>query len=216
MSDEEPIPETWPPEPPQVLPLFPLPGVWLFPYVILPLHVFEPRYRQLIEDILDGQGRFVLGTIEPGRESELSGAPPVQEIAGLGEIGRHDSLDDGRYNILLLGLKRVRVREVPSDRMYRQVEVVPAEEIPASPEVEPELRSKLSAAILERTKDQTTFLPQVSISHLADLLALRMPLPPQVLGELYCELDEEKRARRALQEHLIRPQLDDEPEEPAG
>ena len=61
----EPIPQNWPPDEPvrRVVPLFPLPQVWLFPYVVLPLHVFEERYRQMVEDSLDGPGRIVLGTI---------------------------------------------------------------------------------------------------------------------------------------------------------
>ena len=71
----DPIPETWPPEPPKELPLFALPNVWLFPYVILPLHVFEPRYKQMIEDILDGAGRIVIGSTMPstGERTNPSG-----------------------------------------------------------------------------------------------------------------------------------------------
>ncbi len=57
--------------------MFALPQVWLFPYVILPLHVFEERYRQMIEDNLDGQGRIVLGTVQQGQEDDLLGNPAV-------------------------------------------------------------------------------------------------------------------------------------------
>lgn len=210
----EPVPETWPPQPLKELPLFALPNEWLFPYVILPLHIFEPRYRQMIEDILDGPGRIVVGTMVEGTEQE-SPSPPVYPIAGLGEIGRHERLPDGRFDILLLGLRRVRVREVESDRLYRKVEVEPAEEIPIDPEKEPELRKRLQEAILERT-DETNFLPQVSVSHLADLLTLRLPrdeVPHSVKNQIFCELDEEKRARLALAEHAIRPKAGEEEEE---
>jgi len=207
----EPIPDNWPPAPLKEMPLFALENVWLFPYVILPLRIFEPRYRQMIEDILDGTGRIILGTVQEGQDAEPGENPPIYPIAGLGEIGRHERLDDGRFNILLLGLRRVRVKEVESDRLYRKVRVEPAEEIPIAPDIEPEIKKQLHEAILERT-DQTTFLPQVSVSHLADLLTLRMPLPHDVLNELYCELDEEKRARRALAEHAIRPKIEDEAE----
>ena len=206
----DPIPENWPPAPPQVLPLFPLANVWLFPYVILPLHIFEPRYRQMIEDILDDTGRFVLGTIEEGHEAELQGAPPVYPIAGLGEIGRHERLENGRFEILLLGLKRVHVREVESDRLYRRVEIAAAEETPTAPEKEPRLRKQLERALIERTKGEASLGQEVSISHLADRLSLHMPLPHQVLNELYCELDEERRARRALAEHRRRPSRTEE------
>ena len=65
----------------RVVPLFPLPRVWLFPYVVLPLYVFEERYRQMIEDSLDGPGRIVLGTVEQG--------------ASPGEIARYFQLYGG-------------------------------------------------------------------------------------------------------------------------
>ena len=68
----------------RVVPLFPLPNLWLFPSVVLPLHVFEERYRQMIEDSLDGVGRLVLGTIQAGHELDSAGSPPVfaARIAG--------------------------------------------------------------------------------------------------------------------------------------
>ena len=210
---ENPIPETWPPKPPQVVPLFPLSNVWLFPYVILPLHIFEPRYRQMIEDILDGTGRIVLGTVEQGSERAMDGSPPIYPIAGLGEVGRHERLDGGRFDILLLGLRRVRVQEVDSDKLYRKVEILPAEETPVPKELEPDLRESLRAAILERTSDQSTLIPEVPVSHLTDLLTLRMPLPHDVLNELYAELDVQKRAERALREHVARPIVEDDDED---
>src|SRR5215468_1542148 len=104
-----------------VVPMFPLPGVFLFPGQLLPLHIFEPRYREMIGDLLDGPGRLVMGTVLPDHESELPGAPPMYPTAGLGEIGRHEHLADGRFNILLVGLSRVSIREVESERLYRKV-----------------------------------------------------------------------------------------------
>src|SRR5262245_4175143 len=99
----------------------------------------------MIEDCLDGPGRIVLGTIRGGHEREAAGAPPIHPLAGLGEIGRHEHLADGRYRILLVGLQRVFVREVPSDRLYRKVEVHPAHEIPISSERDATLRAELLA-----------------------------------------------------------------------
>src|SRR5262245_23824108 len=114
-----------PPLPHRVVPLFPLPGLFLFPGTALPLHIFEPRYRQMVEDLLDTSGRLVLGTVMPGHEKEVMGAPPVHVIAGLGEIARHQRLNDGRFVIFVIGLTRVRLSEVDSDRPYRKVEVAP-------------------------------------------------------------------------------------------
>jgi Lon protease-like protein len=189
----------------RVVPLFPLPRVWLFPYVVLPLNIFEERYRQMIEDSLDGPGRIVLGTVEQGAEAQLSGTPPVYPVAGLGEIGRHQRLDDGRFNVWLVGLQRVLVREVPSERLYRRVEVQPAQEIAVPAEREAELRSRLVSAILERTQNLATIPPLVPLSHLTDLLVLRVPLAFQDLNQLFAELDVERRALRALELHEVRP-----------
>ena len=189
----------------RVVPLFPLPNLWLFPSVVLPLHVFEERYRQMIEDSLDGVGRLVLGTIQAGHELGADGSPPIYPVAGLGEIGRHERLEDGRFNILLVGLQRVFVREVPSERLYRKVEVRPAIETPVPTEAEAGLRADLLVALRERTADLPEIPPQFSVSHLADMLILRMPLPHDVLNGLYCELDAHKRGRLALEQHASRP-----------
>lgn len=183
------------------VPLFPLPNVWLFPAVILPLHVFEERYRQMIEDSLDGPGRIVLGTIQAGHEDDSAGAPPIYPLAGLGEIGRHERTADGRFNILLVGLQRVFVREVPSERLYRKVEYTPAPEVPITAEHEPELRARLLAALTTRTDDLPEVPPEFSSAHLADMLVLRLPLEHGELNGLYAELDAEKRALAALAEH---------------
>lgn len=187
--------------PGKVVPLFPLPHVWLFPSVILPLSVFEPRYRQMVEDILDGPGRLVLGTIVAGHEGEAAGSPPIYPIAGLGEIGRHERLADGRFNLLLVGLQRVFVREVPSDRLYRQVDVHPAPERPIPEARERDLRTRLLAGLGARTKDLPPIPDELATAHLVDMLILRLPLPHETLNRLYGELDTEKRALEALEQH---------------
>ncbi len=191
--------------PPRVVPLFPLPRVWLFPSVVLPLHIFEPRYRQMIEDSLDGPGRLVLGTIPPDHEHEAAGNPPIHPLAGLGEIGRHERLADGRFNILLVGLQRVFVKEVASERLYRRVAIQPAPEVPVAREREKALRAELVAGLKERTENLPPLPPRLSLSHLVDMLILRIPLPHDVLNRLYCELDVEARAREALEQHGLRP-----------
>jgi len=212
----DPIPENWPPVEPssEVLPVFPLRNVWLFPYIVLPLHVFEPRYRQMMEDCLDGPGRIALGTIRGDATEPASGEPPFYDIAGVGEIGRHEKLDDGRFDLHLVGLYRAHVRQVESDRLYRKVEVHRAEEIPVPREREDELRRALTTALQVRLGDeaaqqmQLPALAQASLSLLTDVLSIRMPLPHDVLNELFCELDVEHRARRVLTEHEARPQAD--------
>ena len=188
-----------------MVPVFPLPNVWLFPSVVLPLHVFEPRYRRMIEDSLDGPGRLVLGTIVGGHEHEAAGAPPFHGIAGLGEIGRHEKLADGRFNLVLVGLARVFVQEVPSPHPYRLVEWRPAPELPVAPERADALRKRLCAALAQRAPGLPPPSASASLSHLADLLLMRIPLPHSELHAHFAELDLERRIADLLEEHETAP-----------
>ncbi|MFT6630066.1 MAG: Lon protease-like protein, partial [Flavobacteriales bacterium] len=83
------------------LPLFPLTGVFLFPGVVTPLHIFERRYVDMTEDALEGDGLIAVGT--PDRETAPleEGKPAIRRIAGVGEISKYERLPDGRYNIWL-------------------------------------------------------------------------------------------------------------------
>jgi Lon protease-like protein len=218
----EPVPDSWPPSPTRFapntpVPLFPLPAVWLFPRSLIPLHVFEPRYRQMIEDSLDRSGRIVLGTVEEGHEDELAGAPPIHPIAGLGEIFKLNRLEDGRFHLLLLGLCRVRVKEVDSDRMYRQVEVEELPEIEVPEEKAAQIRGELTEAIVERSDELLNLPEDLPLGILSDLLVLRLDLPHERRQELYSELDPLRRARAAIVEHHSNPPSpEDETEEGSG
>ena len=102
------------------LPLFPLPGVVFLPSTLLPLHVFEPRYRKLVADCLRGNGIFGVPLLREGWQSDYEGRPPVHEVTGVGRIVRHQDLPDGRYNLLVLGLGRARILDEPAtDEPYR-------------------------------------------------------------------------------------------------
>ncbi len=120
------------------LPIFPLPDVVLFPHTTLPLHVFEPRYRQMVHDSLAGDKRLAMALLKPGWEKNYYGRPPVHPIAGAGEIVQHEQLPDGRFNILVRGTMRVGIMaELPPDKPYRVVRARPladryADETPAA------------------------------------------------------------------------------------
>lgn len=186
-------------------PVFPLPGVFLFPRTLMPLHIFEPRYRQMIEDSLDGPGRIVMAAVLEEHHDQLAGNPPLFEIAGLGEIARHERLPDGRFNIWLCGLARVRIREVPSDRMYRKVEAdLLDEEQPTESECRA-LRPALREAILARTAGLRELPDTMPLSHMADYLLMRLELSQSAMQDLYARLNVADRSRRALAEHARRP-----------
>ena len=94
---------------PPDIPIFPLPNVVLFPNVFLPLHVFESRYRALVADALDGDRLIGMTLLQSGCEPDHLGRPPVYPIGCAGLITHTETLDDGRYNIILRGLEKFRV-----------------------------------------------------------------------------------------------------------
>ncbi|HEY3493784.1 MAG TPA: LON peptidase substrate-binding domain-containing protein [Polyangiaceae bacterium] len=104
------------------LPIFPLPAGVLFPGAVLPLHVFEPRYRELVRDALAGSKALAVARLRPGYEAGYQGRPPVFDICGAGRIVEHVEHPDGRFHMMLRGVSRVRiVEELPPDRSYRVV-----------------------------------------------------------------------------------------------
>jgi ATP-dependent Lon protease len=187
-----------------VVPVFPLPNVYLFPGCVMPLHIFEPRYRAMIDDLLDKPGRMVMGTILEGRV-DSDGNPAVLGIGGLGEIGRHERLPDGRYLIWLVGLGRVRIEEVESPRPYRQVRAEPLREIDVVPAREPALRKRVQAALALRCPDFPKLPPDLPLTHLVDLLTQKIRMNASVMQELFCETDLERRTERVLSEHACHP-----------
>jgi Lon protease-like protein len=170
----------------------------------MPLHIFEPRYREMIEDLLDKPGRLVMGTILDG-QSDGDGNPPVLSIGGLGEIGRHERLPDGRFLIWLVGLGRVRIVEVDSEHPYRQVRAEPLQEIAVSTEREPELRRRVKSALKMRCPDFPKLPPDLPLTHLVDLLTQKIQMPSAVMQELFCEPDLARRTELVLAEHACRP-----------
>jgi uncharacterized protein len=126
------------------IPIFPLGGALLFPRSQLPLHIFEARYREMVRDAIDGPGR--IGMIQPfGFEDEDNG--PLYPVGCVGEIVGIEELEDGRFNIVLLGVNRFRlIAETASDEPYRSAEV----DIAAFDDSEPPPLSLAERAEVER------------------------------------------------------------------
>ncbi|HXV77287.1 MAG TPA: LON peptidase substrate-binding domain-containing protein [Candidatus Polarisedimenticolaceae bacterium] len=104
---------------PGVVPVFPLPNVVLFPGTIVPLHVFEPRYRQMIVDSAAADRVIGIALLEPGYDADYQGHPPFHPIGTVGRIDQLDRLPDGRFNMNVVGLHRVAYDEIPSSKPYR-------------------------------------------------------------------------------------------------
>ena len=110
---------------PFTIPVFPLPNVVLFPTVSLPLHIFEPRYREMVADALEGDRIIGMALLQPGWEGSYEARPPIYPIGCAGLITHAERLPDGRFNIVLRGLEKFRIVREHADRAYRLAEVDP-------------------------------------------------------------------------------------------
>ncbi|OFW07630.1 MAG: hypothetical protein A3I61_17740 [Acidobacteria bacterium RIFCSPLOWO2_02_FULL_68_18] len=168
---------------PGTIPIFPLPNVVLFPNVFLPLHIFEPRYRAMVTDALEGDRIIGMVLLQPGHEASYEGRPPVFSIGCAGVITHAEPLGDGRFNIVLRGLERFRIRGEDNERAYRlaHIDSLP-EDVPH--DHRDELRrhrhrlEALLAAAVERAGSEPRFPPAVADEDLVNALAQYIELDP--------------------------------------
>jgi Lon protease-like protein len=110
------------------MPLFPLTQVVLFPHALLPLHVFEPRYRALVRDCLASHKVFAIALITDVTQADSHGHPPLADVAGAGVIVEHHALEGGRSTLLLQGQARVKLEELAFVPPYRRARATIMEE----------------------------------------------------------------------------------------
>ncbi len=109
--------------------VFPLPAPSLFPGVVQPLHIFEERYQALMRDALDGDGLIAMAVLRPGWEIDYASRPPLESVACLGKIMAHHELEDGRFNLLLAGVRRLKMlEEIEPPEAFRRARVELIEE----------------------------------------------------------------------------------------
>jgi Lon protease-like protein len=188
--------------------LFPLPNVVLFPQVLLPLHIFEQRYRHMTADALAGDRLIGMVLLQPGWEGDYEGKPALAPVGCLGRITAEQELDDGRYNLLLRGLRRFRiVEELKHDRLYRIARVELLQDIgPPTAVPADELRrrlAQLASRWFQNLGAGTEQLAQLVASDLplgvlGDVLAFALPLGMELKQELLAELAVERRVCRLL------------------
>lgn len=198
---------------PERIPLFPLPNVVFFPKTYLPLHIFEPRYREMVADV-EAEGQCIgMVLLKEGWEAEYDRNPPIFELGCAGRLIDVQRLPDGRSNILLQGLCRFEVREQFFDRSYRRARVVlkPCE---VSSRIDPVVRNDLLRMLaryasvherdpLWRSLVDTKIGDEVLINSLSTCLDFT-PLEKQFLLEADSLL---QRARRLID--LIRFKIDE-------
>src|SRR3954463_15099113 len=137
---------------PAAIPIFPLPNVVLFPNVFLPLHIFEPRYRDMVGDALEGDRIIGMALLQPGYEKTYEGRPPVYAVGCAGVITHAERLADGRYNIVLRGIEKFRITGEEPGKPYRLAQVESVGEPPAEA-----LRSEMLGA---RRRLEALLVPQ--------------------------------------------------------
>jgi hypothetical protein len=159
------------------IPIFPLPRLVFFPGTALPLHLFEPRYQRMIEDCLRQGGGLAVTMLEPGHEAEYDMQPPMKSVGCVGRVMVHEKLPDGRFNVVVQGLSRVRLEEHPmAGRPYRRGRAVPLDdEGTAEPTQRAALLSCASAVVVavRRTHPEFTLHldPHLAASVLTDTVA---------------------------------------------
>jgi uncharacterized protein len=166
---------------PGVIPLFPLPGVVLFPHVSLPLHVFEPRYRKMVEDALEGHKTIGMVLLRPGWETDYYGRPPVFGTGCAGRIEACEPLEGGKYDVVLQGVTRFRVVEEHAGQPYRLATVEPRPEVEAADTVDLDgLRRRVLAAIGRAADGPKVMVLNSDLPHamFVDALSQSLPLAP--------------------------------------
>ncbi len=184
------------------LPVFPLPGVVLFPGTALPLHVFEPRYKAMMDACMAEHRAMAVALLQPGYEADYEGRPAVHSVCGAGRIVSSERMPDGRWNLVLHATDRLRIeRELSTDEPFRRVQCVrvPDDVSPDADALAERLRSLVArvADAAPRARDALTLLLANARgpAHLADALA-SCTLAPAPLRQA---LLEERRVARRLQ-----------------
>jgi Lon protease-like protein len=179
-----------------LLPLFPLPNLVFFPQTRMPLHIFEPRYRQMIADAVAGEMRFGMVLLQPGWEEDYFGAPAVHPWGTLTMIEQAVPLDDGRFNILVRGEVRIRIVDEVSRDPYRVARVV----------AQPENDRDTAASYAQRTwladlsRQYLRYLPEQTAVPEIESVGLE-PLTNALIMSL--NLDTEEKQRLLEQDDLL-------------
>lgn len=193
---------------PTHVPLFPLPEVVLFPRQVLPLHIFEPRYRAMVTDVLDAGGRIAVALLRPGFEHlYFTPKAPIHRVIGVGQIVTAERLADGRFNLLLRGIGRAEVRAEDCERSYRVARIDAIETSCALQRGEQcRLRETLweavtAGALCSKSAEQSVarlFQADVPFGALIDLLSSGVPVDAEIRQQLLEELDDGQRAQMLL------------------
>lgn len=203
--------------------LFPLPNLVLFPHVMQPLHVFEPRYRELVEAALAEDRLLAMALLQPGWEGHYEERPPIYDTACLARIVQHHRLPDGKYNVLIVGLRRVQVvRELPPSRAFREARVQILDD--ETPVGEGRLKKKLLDAFRRRLPAsepvqesvEQLFRDEISLAALTDVVGYALEIEPAQKIALLAETDAAIRAEKLIEHLAAQPEPSPKARFPGG
>jgi len=191
--------------------LFPLPGTVLFPHVMQPLHVFEPRYCDLLADSLASDRLIAMAVLAPGWEASYEQQPALEEHVCIGRVVTHTRSDEDRHNILLLGIRRARiVAELSSGQTYRTARVEILDDVypPSGAAGRARKQKRLLEAfrrlIPEHALAQENFRQllacKLPLGPVTDIVAFSCALPAALKLELLGQTDVDVRAELLLRE----------------
>lgn len=199
----------WPEDFRGIVRLFPLPNLVLFPNVVQPLHIFEPRYCEMLLDSLQDDRLIAMALLQPGWEHQYQNRPPIASTVCVGKIVSHTPTDDGRHNILLVGLKRARIiSEIDPCRAFRQAkveiqpDVYPPEDACSRKLIANSLQDVFKQLVPEGLAAQSSFQQLAGqpfpLGTLTDIIAYTLNLPLAVKQQLLAEPNVDIRCRILL------------------
>jgi ATP-dependent Lon protease len=191
--------------------LFPLPNVVLFPHVVQALHIFEPRYCDMLTEALEADHLITMALLNSGWEHSYQGRPGLASTVCIGRIISHTPTDDGRHNILLAGLQRAKlVQEVEVGTSFRQAkvevleDVIPEEFLANSSEHRKTLLSLFRSVIPQDAAQSKAFTDlltqQLPLGILTDIIGYAVNIPILVKQKLLAEVNVQVRFELLMQE----------------
>ncbi|NDC63288.1 MAG: peptidase S16 [Planctomycetia bacterium] len=197
--------------------MFPLPNLVMFPHVMQALHIYEPRYRAMLEEAVEDDRLIALGVLAPGWKDQYEGRPPLRSTACLCRVATHQRTDEGTYNVLVLGVRRLRLlRELPPAKPFRVVEADIVEDI-ESADAPAGMAADLQRQLLAAFKRAMPKIPdayeqldqllgsQITLGMLADIVAYTIDLDLEWKMRLLAECDVFRRTQLLLEALAGRP-----------
>src|SRR4051812_9085969 len=189
-----------------VVPLFPLPNVVLFPRAVLPLHIFEERYKAMTRHALEGDRRIAMALLRPGWEKSYHNRPEIEPVVCVGSILTYEQLPDGSYNFLLQGTARARIVSEVGSEPYRLARLRRLDEAPADEDELTARREAMAeafaggplAATAAGRQFQRLLDTSLTTSDLADLIAFNLIEGVELKQSLLADADVARRVARTM------------------